>query len=222
MINVMLVDDHAILRDGLRYILERETDIHLLAEATSGEEMVEKLEGLQEKPDVIIMDISLPGMDGLEATGYVKRKYKGIKVLILTVSNHDDSLMRALAKGADGYLLKESPAAELIEAIRTVAKGESILHPSLTKKLFQYHRQGENKDMGLTQREKEVLLCLVQGLSNKEIARKLFISDKTVKIHVSRIFKKLNVKNRAQAVINAVKYDLVDLPQSKLVRKTKK
>lgn len=213
MINVMLVDDHAVLRDGLKNIFAQEEDIHFIEEAESGELMAKKLKKMDEHPDVIVMDINLPGMDGVDATAYVKRNFKEIKVLVLTMYNHDEYLMKALSKGADGYLLKDSPSEELINAIRSVARGESILHPSLTKKLFNYHhKQSARKDMGLTRREKDVLSCLVQGLSNKEIAERLFISDKTVKIHVSKIYKKLNVKSRSQAVINAVQHQLVEMP----------
>ena len=212
MINVMLVDDHAVLRDGLKNIFAQEEDINFIEEADSGEQMAKKLRNMTEKPDVIVMDINLPGMDGVEATAYVKKSFKNIKVLVLTMYNHDEYLMKALSKGADGYLLKDSPSEELINAIRSVAKGESILHPSLTKKLFNYHHnQSSRKDKGLTRREKDVLTCLVRGLSNKEIAERLFISDKTVKIHVSKIYKKLNVKSRSQAVINAVQHQLVDI-----------
>jgi DNA-binding NarL/FixJ family response regulator len=214
MINVMLVDDHTVLRDGLKNIFAQEEDIHFIEEAESGEQMAKKLKKMDEHPDVIVMDINLPGMDGVDATAYVKRNFKEIKVLVLTMYNHDEYLMKALSKGADGYLLKDSPSEELINAIRSVARGESILHPSLTKKLFNYHhKQSSRKDMGLTRREKDVLSCLVQGLSNKEIAERLFISDKTVKIHVSKIYKKLNVKSRSQAVINAVQHQLVEMPE---------
>jgi len=212
MINVMLVDDHAVLRDGLKNIFAQEDDIHFIEEAESSEQMTKKLRSMDKKPDVIVMDINLPGMDGVDATAFIKKHYRDVKVLILTMYNHDEYLMKALSKGADGYLLKDSPSDELIQAIRSVANGESILHPSLTKKLFDYHhKQSSRKDMGLTRREKDVLSCLVEGLSNKEIAERLFISDKTVKIHVSKIYKKLNVKSRSQAVINAVQHQLVDI-----------
>lgn len=208
MIKVMLVDDHTVLRDGLKNIIGLESDISHVEEAENGEDAIKKLEII--KPDVVVMDINLPGMNGVEATGMIKKRYPNIKVLVLTMYNHDEYLMAALNQGADGYLLKDSPSEQVISAIRSVAKGESILHPSMTKKLINYHQQQDDKL--LTHREKEVLMCLVEGLSNKEIAEKLFISDKTVKIHVSKIFKKINVKSRSQAVIYAVQNQLVPLP----------
>jgi DNA-binding NarL/FixJ family response regulator len=212
-INVMLVDDHAVLRDGLKNIIDFEEDISFVAEAQSGEEALDKLKEI--KPDVIVMDINLPGKNGVEITGEVKSLYPTIKVLILTMYNHDEYLMSALREGADGYLLKDSPSEQVIDAIRSVSRGESMLHPSMAKKLINFHKlQHKNDDSELTPREKEVLICLVEGLSNKETADKLFISDKTVKIHVSKIFKKLNVKSRSQAVIYAVQNQIVPLPNS--------
>lgn len=209
----MLVDDHAVLRDGLKNIIELEEDINCIEEADSGEQTLERLEKVE--PDVIVMDINLPGINGVEATRLVKKKWPNIKVLILTMYNHDEYLMSALNNGADGYLLKDAPSDNVIDAIRAVAKGESILHPSMTKKLINYHHQQQQpEEKALTQREKEVLICLVEGLSNKEIAQRLYISDKTVKIHVSKIFKKLNVKSRSQAVIFAVQNQIVPLPNT--------
>lgn len=213
MINVMLVDDHAVLRDGLKNIIDFEEDISFMCEAQSGEEALTKLK--EYVPDVIVMDINLPGKNGVEITGEVKKLYPEVKVLILTMYNHDEYLMAALREGADGYLLKDSPSDQVIDAIRSVDRGESMLHPSMAKKLINFHKlQTKNDDSELTAREKEVLICLVEGLSNKEIASKLFISDKTVKIHVSKIFKKLNVKSRSQAVIYAVQNQIVPLPNS--------
>jgi DNA-binding NarL/FixJ family response regulator len=214
MIDVMIVDDHAVLRDGLKTIFSYDPEISKVDEAYSAEDLLEKLKRSSLLPDVVILDINLPGIDGVEAIRHIKKISKKIKVLILTMYNHDEYLMKALSQGADGYLLKDAPSDELVEAIKKISKGEPILHPSLTKKLFDYHlKQSEKEDTKLTNREKEVLICLVEGLSNKEIADKLYISDKTVKIHVSKIFKKLNVKSRSQAVIHAVNHQLVALPE---------
>ncbi|KMJ58703.1 LuxR family transcriptional regulator [Bacillus sp. LL01] len=212
MINVMLVDDHAILRDGLKSIISLESDMKVLGEATGGKEMVAFLE--KDRPHVIVMDINMPNQDGIELTKIVKKEYPEIKVLILTMYKHDEYFMSAIKEGADGYLLKDSPSDQVVDAIRTVFKGESIIHPAMTKKLIDYHQKGiqQAEDSTLTEREKEVLVCLVEGLSNKEIAQRLFISDKTVKIHVSKIFKKLDVKSRSQVVIYAVQHKLVPLP----------
>jgi DNA-binding NarL/FixJ family response regulator len=213
MIKVMLVDDHAVLRDGLKNIFDFEDDITVIGEADSGENALEKLKQLE--PDIIIMDINMPEMNGVEATAQVKQRYPHVKVLMLTMHNEDEYLMAALREGADGYLLKDSPSNQVVEAIRKVAKGESILHPEMTKKLIDYHQlKPQDNDTQLTDREQEVLMCLVEGLSNKDIAKSLFISDKTVKIHVSKIFKKLGVKSRSQAVIFAVQHQLVPLPKT--------
>lgn len=212
MINVMLVDDHAILRDGLKTIISLESDMDVVGEATGGAEMVVLLKS--KRPDVIVMDINMPKQDGIELTRIVKKEYPAVKVLILTMYKHDEYFMSALKEGADGYLLKDSPSEQVVDAIRTVHRGESIIHPAMTKKLISYHQQEakDKKDNILTEREKEVLVCLVEGLSNKEIAGRLYISDKTVKIHVSKIFKKLDVKSRSQVVIYAVQHKLVPLP----------
>jgi RNA polymerase sigma factor (sigma-70 family) len=213
MIKVMLVDDHAVLRDGLKNILDIEEDIKVVGEALSGNEVLKEIETCQ--PDVILMDINLPEKNGIQLTELIKKNRPESYVLILTMYKHEEYFMSALKAGADGYLLKDAPSDQVIDAIRTVSKGESTLHPSMAKKLLQYHQQKNqkiNNSNELTEREKEVLLCLVEGLSNKEIAEKLHISDKTVKIHVSKILKKLNVKSRSQAIIYAVQNQLVPMP----------
>ncbi|MBM7583611.1 DNA-binding NarL/FixJ family response regulator [Bacillus pakistanensis] len=214
MIKLILVDDHAVLRDGLRNIIEMEEDMKVVGEAVSGEEAISKIDKLQ--PDLVIMDINMPNQNGVEVTGIIKKKYPQIKVLILTMHNHSEFFMSSIREGADGFLLKDVPSDQVVEAVRTVSKGESVIHPSMTRKLLSFHqkRDTEQEDHYLTDREKDVLLCLVEGLSNKEIANKLFISDKTVKIHVSKIFKKLNVKSRSQVIIYAVQKQLVPLPPS--------
>lgn len=212
MIKVMLVDDHAVLRDGLRNILELEEDITVVSEAVSGEDALEILDSLY--PDVVIMDINLPDKNGVETTKLIKQKFKDLKILVLTMHSHEEYFMAMIREGADGYLLKDAPSEQVVEAIRTIMKGESVIHPAMTKKLLTFHNQQNTKDREteLTEREKEVLVCLVEGLSNKEIGTRLYISEKTVKIHVSKIFKKLNVKSRSQAVIHAVQQNIVPLP----------
>lgn len=212
MIRLMLVDDHAVLRDGLRNIISLVDDIEVVGEAVSGDDALLQVEKC--KPDMILMDINMPMKNGVEVTGILKKKYPHIKILVLTMHSHEEYFMSAIREGADGYLLKDAPSDQVVEAIRTVARGESVIHPSMTRKLLAFHqqKQTEQEDTTLTEREKEVLLCLVEGLSNKEIADRLFISDKTVKIHVSKIFKKLNVKSRSQVVIHAVQHQLVPIP----------
>lgn len=208
----MLVDDHAVLRDGLRSILDMEEDIKVVGEALSGDGALIKVPLCQ--PDIILMDINMPVKNGVEVTAELKKMFPHIKVLVLTMHSHEEYFMAAIRSGADGYLLKDAPSEKVVEAIRTVARGESVIHPSMTKKLLAFHqqKQASQEDSMLTEREKEVLLCLVEGLSNKEIADRLYISDKTVKIHVSKIFKKLNVKSRSQVVIYAVQNQLVPIP----------
>jgi DNA-binding NarL/FixJ family response regulator len=209
---LMLVDDHAILRDGLKNLLEIEDDIEVVGEAESGEEAIKKIRDC--RPNIILMDINMPNMNGIELTATLKTLHPHIKILVLTMHSHDEYFMAAIRAGADGYLLKDAPFDQVIHAIRTVARGESVIHPSMTKKLLSFHQQKQQTaNKALTDREKDVLQGLVDGLSNKEIADKLFISDKTVKIHVSKIFKKLNVKSRSQVVIYAVQNQVVPLPK---------
>jgi len=214
MIRLMLVDDHAVLRDGLKNILDMESDIEVVAEAVNGNDAIEKVKSAM--PDVILMDINLPEKNGIEATSIIKRQYPCVKILVLTMYDHDEYFMSAIREGADGYLLKDAPSQHVIDAIRAVASGQSVIHPSMTKKLLGFQQPKEEpvkekSDSALTNREREVLLCLVKGMNNKEIAQNLFISDKTVKIHVSNIFKKLGVKSRSQVVIYAVQHQLVPL-----------
>jgi DNA-binding NarL/FixJ family response regulator len=215
MIRLMLVDDHAVLRDGLKNILGMEADIEVVGEAVNGEEALRKVE--EYMPDVILMDINIPERNGIEVTGLIKGLYPSIKILILTMHNHDEYFLSAIREGADGYLLKDAPSDHVVDAIRSVAKGQSVIHQSLTKKFLNFstptkeRAAGEKKGTFLTDRENEVLLCLVKGMNNKEIAKALFISDKTVKIHVSNIFKKLEVKSRSQIVIYAVQNQLIPL-----------
>lgn len=210
MIEVVLVDDHAILRDGLKTIIGQEEDMKVIGEATGAAQLKAMLPNLQ--PAVVMMDINMPETNGIELTKWVKAQYPEVKVIVLTMYKDDEYFMAAIREGANGYLLKDSPSEEVISAIRLVSKGESVIPPSMTKKLLSlHHTNSKEEDNSLTPREMEVLLGLVEGLSNKEIADRLFISDKTVKIHMSNIFKKLNVKSRSQALIYAVQHKLVPL-----------
>lgn len=216
MIRLMIVDDHAVLRDGLKTILESELDIEVVGEADSGDVALQLLGTVE--PDVVLTDINMQGMNGIEVTKAIKHQHPDIRVLILTMHSHEEYLMAAIKEGADGYLLKDAPSDQVIEAVRTVYRGESVIHPSLTKKLMNYHQQQlqvEKTESALTERERDVLICLVEGLTNKEIGERLFVSEKTVKIHVSNIFKKLNVKSRSQVVIHAVQHRLVPFPDQR-------
>jgi len=217
LINLMLVDDHAVLRDGLKNIIEMETDIQVVSEAVNGDDAIAKVK--ESQPDVILMDINIPEKNGIEATRVIKKLFPEIKVLMLTMYDHDEYFMSAIREGADGYLLKDAPSQNVIDAIRGVSNGQSVIHPAMTKKFLGFCRPKEAEpelepaegrlEFTLTDREKEVLLCLVRGMNNKDIGQTLFISDKTVKIHVSNIFKKLGVKSRSQVVIYAVQHQLV-------------
>ncbi|WP_025784660.1 response regulator transcription factor [Sporosarcina sp. D27] len=206
MIGILIVDDHSVFRDGIRSILALESDIQVVGEVVSGDEVLKKVGEL--KPDCILMDINLPGKNGIEVTSLVKRQYPNCRVLVLTVFEDEEYLMEALRAGADGYLLKDSSSEQVVTAIRMLEQGETVIHPRKAKKLVTYHHQETNTTM-LTKQEKEVLVELVKGLSNKEISEVLFISDKSAKIHINNIFTKLNVKSRTQAIICAVQHQLV-------------
>ncbi|PYZ95522.1 DNA-binding response regulator [Alteribacter lacisalsi] len=212
--DIMIVDDHTVLRDGLKTIFSMEKDFNVISEAESGEEALKILEKVQ--PEIVIMDINLPGKNGVDVTAEVKERWPDIKILVLTMYKHDEYFMSAITKGAEGYLLKDAPSEEVVDAVRSLMSGEAVIHPSMAKKLLDLHQQPQEKaneknQNELTAREKDVLECLVKGMSNKDIADELFISDKTVKIHVSKILRKLGVKSRSQAVIHAIQNDLVPL-----------
>lgn len=219
-IKVLLVDDHAMLRDGLRSILQMEPDIAVVGEAEDGEGAVRQAVQLQ--PDVVLMDIRLPGIDGIEATRRVKLACPGAAVIMLTMHDDDELLFSAIREGAAGYLLKTLPSAEVVRAVRASARGESLVHPAMARKLIEGFanlsrargdaQPGAARDAdesALTPREKEVLGLLVKGESNREIAQHLYLSDKTVKQHMTKILRKLGVRSRSQAIIHAVRSGLV-------------
>lgn len=219
-IRVLLVDDHAMLRDGLRNILAMEPDIAVAGEAESGESAVRQAERLQ--PDVVLMDINLPGIDGIEAARRVRLASPRSAIIILTMHDADEFLFAAIREGAAGYLLKSLPSGEVVKAVRAAARGESLLDPAMARKLMAGFANlsrkgaaaadpGEDGDGGreLTPREKEVLDLVVQGASNREIGQRLFLSEKTVKQHMTKVLRKLGVRSRSQAIIQAVKSGLV-------------
>jgi DNA-binding NarL/FixJ family response regulator len=182
MIRVMLVDDHTVLRDGIRSILEIEPDISLVGVAENGEGILIKINDCS--PDVIILDINLPKQNGIELISLIKKDYPACRVLILTMFDQDEYFKSALLEGADGYLLKDASSLEVVDAIRKLYQGNSIIHPKMANKLITYHRLQNDRNSPnneLTIREKEVLTELVRGRSNKEIADVLCISEKTGK-----------------------------------------
>lgn len=216
-INVVIVDDEQLVRAGLRMILEAEPDIDVVGEAGDGAEAVTLVEQLD--PDVVLMDIQMPGTNGIEATERIVAlgREESSRVLILTTFDLDEYVYESLRAGASGFLLKRTPADELVHGIRVVAEGDTLLEPSITRRLleaFAGKRSASPADAQaleeLTDREREVLGLIARGLSNTEIAQHLFLSEGTVKTHVKRIFAKLAVRDRAQAVVFAYEVGLVE------------
>lgn len=207
-IRVIIVDDHAMLRKGLRFFLKGFDDLELVGEATGGAEAIALCADTE--PDVILMDMVMPDMDGAEATRAIRRQHPNAQVIALTSFQEQGLIERALQAGAIGYLLKNVSAEDLARAIREAFAGRSILAPEATEALIQATRQrASHPDYGLTEREQEVLALLVEGLSNADIAERLVISVATVKFHVRGILAKLGVANRAEAVALAWRENLV-------------
>jgi NarL family two-component system response regulator LiaR len=210
-IRVLIVDDHAVVRQGLRTFLGMLPDIEIAGEAVDGIAAAEAVQRLH--PDVVLMDLVMPGMDGVEATRKVREAHPDVKVIVLTSFAEEDKVFPALRAGASGYLLKDVKPTELAETIRAVARGESRLAPDVTKKVLSGIAAGGPSGGAaaapagaLTPREEEVLRCLARGRSNKEIAADLFIAEKTVKTHISSILAKLELADRTQAAVFAVKH----------------
>jgi two-component system response regulator DegU len=211
-VNIMIADDHSMVREGIKQLLELDGDIIVIDEASNGKQCIELLD--ENRTDVLLLDINMPLMNGLQVLQYIREKKIKVKVLILTIHNEVEYLMRAVEMGVDGYVLKDSDSAVLKKAIFCVNRGESFIQPELTPilkvKLEEKNNQLNDED-SLTKREIEVLKLLAEGLFNKEIAYMLAISEKTVKNHVSNIFKKINVSDRTQAAVYAIRNNLVDL-----------
>jgi len=204
-----------VVREGTRQILEKEPDLDVVAEAVDGEEVV-KFAG-SSKPDVAIIDIAMPGVDGIEATKRIKALYPSVTVLILTAYDDDQFVFGLLEAGAAGYLLKSVRGRELVEAVRQVYAGESVLHPTIARKVLNRFSPAAGKPIGqkstdvLSEREMEVLKLATRGLSNQEIAGELFLSLRTVQAHLGHIFNKLRVSSRTEAVVRALKEGWVTL-----------
>jgi DNA-binding NarL/FixJ family response regulator len=203
-IEVLLVDDHPMVREGLRVMLESADGIAVTGQAGSGEEAVVLAAAL--RPDIVLLDLRMGEMDGVEATGHIRRRSPGSKVVIVTTYEDDSDILRAVEAGAAGYLLKGSSRQELIDAVRTAARGETVLTPSLVGKLFRA-RQAEPSP--LSDRECDVLRLVGRGLTNAEIGADLFISEATVKTYLLRSFKKLGVADRTAAVMTALERGLL-------------
>ena len=211
-IRVLIADDHAVVRQGLRTFLELQEDIEVVADACDGEEAVAA--ALDGHPDVVLMDLVMPALDGIEATRRILRERPDTRVIALTSFLDDDKLLPAVRAGAAGYLLKDVEPEELVRAIRTVNAGEALLHPAVTARVMRELSEREpaaaQLDGGLTPREREVLELVARGLPNKLIARELGVAEKTVKAHVSSILAKLGVSDRTQAAVLAVRRGWVD------------
>ncbi len=212
MIRVALVDDDALIREGLRMIIDQAADLEVVATAGNGEEALRV--ATEHRPDVILMDVRMPVLDGIEATRRITNAEGAPRVIILTTFELDEYVFEALRAGASGFLLKRTEPENLVSAIRVVAGGEALLSPSVTRRLIEEFTRrpqtgtGERLTM-LTEREREVLLLIARGLSNQELAEQLFIADNTVKTHVKRIFTKLGARDRAQAIVIAYESGLV-------------
>jgi two-component system response regulator NreC len=206
-IRIVLADDHAVLRAGLRALLNAEPDMEVIGEAANGREAVERAEEL--KPDVIVMDLSMPVMGGLDATKQIKEKGLATRVLVLTVHAEQQYLLPVLQAGGAGYVLKQAADTELIQAIRTVHRGEAFLYPSAANLLLADYRRrvirGEDQFDGLSEREREVLKLTAEGFSSQEIADKLIISAKTVDTYRQRIMDKLDIHHRSELIRYALR-----------------
>lgn len=221
-IRILIADDHALLRQGIKNVLSFEKDLEVIGEAADGEEAVRKAAELT--PDIVLLDINMPRGNGLEVTRQLAVSHPAIRCVILTIHDDENYVLEVIKAGAAGYLLKDVEPSMLIKAIRAVYEGESFIYPTLAKKLFgELSRREEEKrheaaamlkrrtEERLTYREVEVLQLVAQGLSNHEMAQKLFLSEKTVKNHLTNIFRKINVTDRTQAVLYAIRHKIVNI-----------
>jgi DNA-binding NarL/FixJ family response regulator len=213
-VRILLADDHTIFRAGIRALLENEPDMVVVGEAEDGRTAVKLV--CQDKPDVVLMDIAMPLLNGLEATRQVKNDYPQTKVLILTMHDNEEYIRQALVNGAMGYILKDASAHELLDAIHAVHRGEAVLSPAITRLVIEnYLRWGDlqkdNTSDGLSPREREVLQLIAEGYSNKEISEILCISIKTVQAHRMNLMSKLNLHDRADLIKYAIQRKIIDI-----------
>ncbi len=211
---VLIADDHAIVREGVRMILAKEPDIEVVGEAEDGRQALDLVE--QRRPNVVIMDLSMPGMGGIEATKKVKEQHPSVNVLALTMHEDESYVFQLLRAGASGYVLKRAAAQDLVQAVRAAAKGEAFLYPSVARKVVEDYLKrveaGEERERydGLTEREREILTLIAQGLSNQQIAEKLYISIKTVQTHRAHVLEKLGLHDRTELVRYAIRKGLIE------------
>ncbi|EFH87675.1 two component transcriptional regulator, LuxR family [Ktedonobacter racemifer DSM 44963] len=220
MIHILLADDHPIVREGLRAVLETQPDFEVISECASGDEVIRQAELL--KPDILLLDLEMPIMDGVEAIKQLRQRRQNARIIVFTAFDTDERIIHAIQAGADGYLLKGSPRDEIFKAIRLAMEGGSLLQPLVASKLLRHMGQRERENNyrtlqgiprveELTERELEVLRLLAQGMPNKEIASHLVISERTAKFHVSSIMSKLGATNRTEAVALAAQRGLIEL-----------
>lgn len=215
-IRVLLADDHAILRSGLIHMLGAESDIEVIGEADNGREAVQKVQELH--PDIVLMDIGMPVMNGMEATKQIKKRSEDVKVLVLTMHDNEEYLFQVLQAGASGYVLKKAADSDLVNAIHVVARGDCFLYPSAAKMVVEDYleklKSGQEPAPSydaLTDREREILKLIAEGYTNREIAESLFISVKTVETHKANIMEKLNLHKRAELVRYAIRKGILQV-----------
>lgn len=216
MIRVLLVDDQELIRIGFRLVLEAESDIEIVGEAGDGIAAIEEATRLS--PDVVLMDVRMPRLDGIEATARIVRELPATRVLVLTTFDLDDYAFGALAAGASGFLLKDARRDDLVAAVRAVERGDAVLAPRVTRELIRRldaappaRATASDLTAPLTERERDVFVAMARGCNNTEIARELFLSESTVKTHVGRVLAKLGARDRVEAVILAHRHGIVDL-----------
>lgn len=211
-IKIVIVDDHPVVREGISSMLKKEPDFRIVGEASNGLEAVEKARELA--PDVVLMDLRMPELDGVEAMTRIKAENSDVKFIILTTFSDDEYIFRGIAAGARAYLLKDAPREELFKAIRAVSRGESLIQPVVASRvldrLFELSKKTPASET-LSDRETEVLQLMAKGVSNKDIADQLSITQSTVKTHITSIFQKLDVTTRTEAVTNALKKGIIKL-----------
>jgi DNA-binding NarL/FixJ family response regulator len=210
MYNVVITDDHHIVREGMKFLLSTTDNINVLKDFGSGRETLEYLKENHKNVDLILLDLVMPEMDGIELTRIIKAEYPKVKVLILSSYTSEEYIRPVFQARADGYIIKEMEAEELVSSIKDVIQGEKVIHPNILKVMDNAGNLPHERN-ALSAREVEVLKEIVKGKSNKEIGEALYVSEKTVKTHVSHILNKLEVSDRTQAVIYAIKYNLVKL-----------
>lgn len=215
-IRVLLADDHNVLRQGMSQVIDAQEDMIVVAQASNGLEAIS--EARIKKPDIALLDINMPEMDGVEAARHITSELPDTSVIILTMYRRDEYVFEAIKAGANGYLLKEVELEELLAAIRAVARGEAVIDPAIAGRVLAEFRQPQSArpapESALSERDADILRLVAQGLSNQEIADRLFISDKTVRNRLSLVFRQLHLKNRTEAALFALREGLVDLDQA--------